>query len=241
MIPTSTRWRIVTLACVAALLVFALFWARKRRASRKDDNRAGELVLHVPRATSPIVIDGETSDRAWLDSPGPARTGAFRFPNGELARPYSDARIFWSDEFLYLALYAADEDIETRTDQTDGPLWLDDYFRVRLQANGAEYVIDVSPKGVVSDARGKPGGGYDYGWSSGVRVGHDTDGTINDPKDMDEEWVIELAIPLASIGVKGQRGERIGFSLHRCDTPKGSARVCSGWGEGPARGALVFD
>ncbi len=224
---------------VVAALVVTVVWLRSRRP--KSPASAPELVLHVPRAPSPIVVDGETNDRAWLDPPGPARTGPFQFSNGQVARPYSDARLFWSDEFLYLALYAADEDLESRTDQPDGPLWLDDSFRVRLEVSGTEYLIEVSPKGVVSDARRKPGGSYDYGWSSGVRVGHDTDGTINDPSDMDEEWVIELAIPLASIGVKGQPGARVGFSLHRCDTPKGAARVCTGWGEGQAHGVLVLD
>jgi hypothetical protein len=67
---------------------------------------------------------------------------------------------------------------------------------------------------------------------------------INDTKSKDEEWAIELAVPLASIGMKGERGENIGMSIRRCDIPFGVPRVCSGWGEGPVdrgRGRIVLE
>jgi hypothetical protein len=55
---------------------------------------------------------------------------------------------------------------------------------------------------------------------------------------MDEEWVIEMAIPFESLGLKGESGERIGFSVTRCDTPKEMPRICAGWGEVSADAAL---
>jgi hypothetical protein len=58
---------------------------------------------------------------------------------------------------------------------------------------------------------------------------------------MDEEWVIEMAIPFESLGLKGERGESIGFAVRRCDTPKGGGRVCGSWGEGDARGRIVLE
>jgi hypothetical protein len=61
---------------------------------------------------------------------------------------------------------------------------------------------------------------------------------------MDEEWVIEMAIPFESLGMRGEPGESVGFSVRRCDTPKGSPRVCAGWGEPTAEtalGTLVLD
>jgi len=138
-------------------------------------------------------------------------------------------------------LYAADEDIRTRTHTPDGPLWLDDSFRVVLTHGSTEYAIDVSPEGVITDGMRTDGGAFDYGWSSGARVGHDTDGTINDSRDSDEEWVIELAVPFASVGMAGVPGESIGLSVRRCDTPKRSARVCGAWGAGSTRGRIVLN
>ena len=201
-------------------------------------------VLHVPHLPGSITLDGDTDDPGWTQPPGPARTGPFVLENGALARPYSNTRLLWGDGHLYLSLYAADEDIQTTTTQPDGPLWLDDSFRLTFVRGGVEYSIEVSPKGVVTDAIRKSGGAFDYSWSSGVHVSPEIDGTINKSNDMDEEWVIEMAIPFESLGMRGEPGESVGFSVRRCDTPKGSPRVCAGWGEPTAEtalGTLVLD
>jgi hypothetical protein len=212
-------------------------------------------VLAVPHLAGAVALDGDTDDPGWTQPPGPARTGAFRLASGAEARPYSDARLLWGDGHLYLALYAADEDIRTRTDEADGPLWLDDSFRLTFWREGIEYAIEVSPKGVVTDAVKVTGRGYDYSWSSGVHVSPELDGTLNKPDDMDEEWVIEMAIPFEALGLRGERGESLGFSVRRCDTPKApqglrtlarepsqtQTRVCASWGEGEPRGRLVLE
>src|SRR5579859_4140395 len=201
-----------------------------------------EVVLHVPHLAGAITLDGDTDDPGWTQPPGPARTGPFTLANGAEARPYSDARMLWGDGHLYLALYASDEDIRTRTTDPDGPLWLDDSFRVAFRRGDVEYVIEVSPKGVVTDSvRRGAGGAYDYSWSSGVHVSPELDGTINKHEDMDEEWVIEMALPFESIGMKGEPGETVGIAIRRCDEPKGQPRICGAWGEGDVRARLVLD
>ena len=219
----------IAVALLAIAVGAGLFVARRGARGRPND---GERVARVPRAATPVVIDGETNDPAWLAAPGPLRTGVFEFAGGAPGRPFSEARLLWRDDVLYVALYAADEDIRTRVEKPDGPLWLDDSFRMTFRNAGVEYAIEVSPKCVVSDGkRTKPTGHFDYSWSSGVRVGCDTDGTINDSRDMDEEWVVEAAIPLAAIGAKPAAGESFGMTIQRCDTPKGAPRVCTSWGE----------
>ena len=190
----------------------------------------GDPVLRVPHVPGSITLDGDMDDPGWVKSPGPARTGAFVLASGHEARPYSNTRIVWGDGYLYLALYGADEDIESHTDEPDSPLLLEDAFHIVFSRPGVEYVIDVSPKAVVTDAIRKDGGAWDFAWSSGAHVSKEMDGTINDPNNTDEEWAIEMAIPFESLGMKGERGETIGLSLSRCDTPKGVPRVCAGWG-----------
>jgi hypothetical protein len=102
-------------------------------------------------------------------------------------------------------------------------------------------VIEVSASGVVTDAMQMAGGAPDYSWQSGIDVSHENDGTLNDDGDDDEEWILEMAIPLRSLGLTGATGERIDFSVRRCDTPKGTTgRVCGGWGENE-RGVIILD
>ena len=160
----------------------------------------------IPRASTPIKIDGELDEPTWTGNP--ARTGAF--PPG---KPYSDARLLSDDTTLYVALYAADEDIETRTNEHDA-------FRLVFDVKGTEYEIEVSPKCVITD-----GGGA----GSGARVACDVDGTIDDPRDMDEEWVVEMALPLAAIGI--ERHVPFGLTIARCDTPKNERRSCTSWSQ----------
>jgi hypothetical protein len=204
----------------------------------------GGPVLRVPHAPGAITLDGDMDDPGWVTSPGPARTGAFELANGREARPYSNTRIVWGDGYLYLALYAADEDIESHADQPDSPLLLEDAFHIVFSQPGVEYVIDVSPKAVITDSICKAGGACDFAWSSGAHASKEIDGTVNNPNNTDEEWAVEMAIPFESLGMKGERGETIGLSLSRCDTPKGVPRVCAGWGEvspDQRRGILVLE
>jgi len=204
-----------------------------------------ELRLVVPRAKTAPVLDGELTDAVWVDDV--VRTGPFLESGGaSLARPYSEARFSWGDGQLYVGLYASDEDIRATHDAADGQVWRDDSFRLAFHddAPGArEYLFDVSALGVLADGirgDGSPAT-VDYTWSSHARIGHELEGSPNDPSNNDEEWVLEIAIPLASLGKQGVRGERLGLWVSRCDTPKGQPRACGDWGRTHGRGVLVLD
>lgn len=196
--------------------------------------------LSVPRATTDMSVDGELDEAAWNDSA--SRSGPF-MSGGEVARPYADARFTWRDGVLYVALYAADENIVAPEDTHDEPLWTGDYFHLVFRQGDIERVIDVSPRGVLTDARRVGGGPFDARWESGAKVAVDRDGTLGDESDEDEEWVVEMAIPMDALGLKGARGERIGLELGRCDrlrNPDGSSRrTCATWGD--RRSQLVLE
>ena len=97
---------------------------------------------------------------------------------------------------------------------------------------------------MITDSIRRDGGAWDPTWSSGAHASREIDGTINDAKNQDEEWAIELAVPFESLGMRGEPGENVGMSLSRCDTPKGVARTCAGWGNAPGdrvRGRIVLE
>jgi hypothetical protein len=161
--------------------------------------------------------------------------------DGSDGKPYSDAKLVWGDGHLYLMLYAADEDIEA-THDSESAVWLDDAFHLAFTAGDAQRAFDVSPRGAVTDGLRRGNEPFDWSWQSGAHVSKEMDGTINDPRDRDEEWVIEMAIPFDALGLEGKRGERLGFAAHRCDTPKTGQRLCASFGEGGAGFAvLVLD
>ena len=233
---------------VAALLAAAGGALYARRTFSRDGVAAAAIsaavaqpgpLLLVPHGKGPITLDGDTDDPGWVKPPGPARTGPFLIESGDQAVPYTHVRLVWADEYLYLALFASDEDIECRVDQPDAPFAPDDDFmRIVFTRGDTEYAFDVSPNAVVTDSIRRSGGAWDTSWNSRAITSRELGGTMNHPSDLDEEWEIELAIPLASLGLAAEPGETIGVSFHRCDKPKEAPRVCSGWGDGGGTGKI---
>ena len=245
-----TRVRLVGIVAIVALAVLCERQARQGRAavslaSLTSARARGDIVLPVPHAPGPITLDGDTDDPAWVMPPGPARTGAFLYEDGRPARPYSSARFVWGGDYLYLALYASDQDIVSHTDQPDQPIPLeDDFFEVIFQQGDVEYSILVTPKALITDGVRRGGGSWDLSWNSGAHASWEIDGSLNNSKGKDEEWAIELAVPFESLGLQGEVGENIGLSIRRCDIPKGAPRICAGGGDGPGdhvRGRIVLD
>jgi hypothetical protein len=174
------------------------------RASAAKARLSAANALRVPRATRPVRIDGEMNEADW---PAAAVTGAFVDVTGQPVAPHSEARFLWSGRTLFLGLYAADENIQSATDA----------FRVELEAeNGERLAMRLGPTGSVSP------------WAPGVRVGHDTDGTIDDVRDDDEEWIVETAVPLERLGL-GSKGGRVAVYISRCDTPKDGIERCGSY------------
>lgn len=152
----------------------------------------------IPHTNGSIKVDGEWDEPDWSAR---ALRGQFRADDGQLARPSSEARFLHDGSNLLIALYAADENIETADafDVTVGALQL------HVDATG-----NVTPP------------------IAGVHaaVGYD-EGTRDNPNDEDEEWVVELGIPLATVGLRA--GVHQTLRSGRCDTPKDGVRRCGTW------------
>jgi hypothetical protein len=181
---------------------------------------------------------GELDDDAWS---GALRSGPFRRDDGSSARPHSEARLVWGEGQLFVGLYAADDDVRAPVLERDGPVWLHDSFQLRLRTGNETFQIDVSARGTLTDARGVDGGPLDFAWSSDARVAADVDGTIDDGSDRDEEWVIEIAIPLSSFHLRGRTGEHLEFSVRRCSDFREGGRGCGAWGRESSPIVLDFE
>lgn len=182
-----------TLAIVVAVLTCGC-----KRSGSHEQQPPPSSPDAIPHTTGPIKIDGEWDEPDW---PERAQRGQFRAANGELARPSSEVRLLHDDRDLIVALYAADENIETS-----------DAFDLGV----GMLALHVDASGTVTP------------FTPGVRaaVGYD-EGTRDDPKDDDEEWVVEIAMPLANIGLLPGIPKIV--SAARCDVPKDGVRRCGSW------------
>ena len=134
-----------------------------------------------------------------LDEPAwnaSATRGVFE-ADGVQARPYSEIRILRDETHVLVGLYAADEDIRS-----------DDSFDISLGGGG--FVTHLTAGGRATPAS--------------VRTAVDRDGSIDDPSDDDEEWVVEAAIPIAELGPAP-----VAITAERCDTTKDHVKRCSSW------------
>ncbi len=227
-----------TLRRGAVLLAAALLSIGCKRPQERPAPaaQAAAAVVRVTRSPTPIKPDGEANEPQWNATA--TRTGHFVDTQGQEARPYSEGRFMWDANNLYVYLYAADNDIEAHVKDHDGPVWIDDAFALHIRPASADggaaatYSFDINPAGTVTDARVPPGGKPDVSWESGIKLGVDLDGTLNDSTGQDdEEWVIEAAIPLASMGLTGAPGTRFYVDIGRCDTPRRTKeRRCGAWG-----------
>ena len=198
--------------------------------------------LAVPRVVGPVKIDAELEGKKiWEADTGV--TPNFKDAAGHGMVPFTQAKARWGDGQLYLMLYAGDLDLQGRVREHDGPVERDDAFHLEFGAGDEVRVISVSVLGTVADSlcrRSATGRTCDRGWDSHARVAVDSDGTLNKVGDNDEEWVIEMAIPLASLGVKDAHpGTKIPFSVRRCEVGHGQNHGCGGWGDRP-RGELAL-
>jgi hypothetical protein len=170
------------------LLSVVLLAACKDRPSKLD--RVQPLPHEIALASMAIKLDGELDERDWNAR---ANRGVFLGADGKLARPYSEIRLLADRENLYVALYAADEDIESS-----------DAFELKL-----------GPLSVSAHADGKV--------TPALAAGVDRDGSLDKPKDDDEEWVVELAVP------RDRLTEPLAITAIRCDTPKDGKSRCGHW------------
>jgi len=185
-------------------------------ALAKDPDAVPEL--RVPRTTdgSAIVIDGKLDEPAWKKA---AVAGPFVHPgNGKYDAallPGGIAKILWDDAYLFVGFEVKDETVRGGFPEgaRDPHLWERDTVEIMIDPDGDGdnrdyYEIQVNPQNLVFDTRydsyNSPNGGGKgpFGheeWSASLTSAVVVHGTIDNPSDKDEGYVVEMKIPWASL------------------------------------------
>jgi len=183
--------------------------------------RSGRDYL-VHRVKGAIEIDGVLAESAWdrADKAGPF----VRSLDGKPTSAATEARLLWDDDYLYVAFLAEDTNVSGAFFKDDEKLYTSNVVEIFLDpsGDGSHYdEIEVAPTNALFDASFAGGArqGMDLSWSSRAKHAVRVDGTLNDPRDVDRGWTVELAIPFASLtGMpkpRPQRGDRWKFNLYR--------------------------
>jgi hypothetical protein len=160
-------------------------------------------VYQVSRAKGPIIVDGKMDEATWKD----AVVKSFDyFYRGD--KPYekqtSEFRMLWDDENLYLMYICQDTSLTARETKPDGRPYLDDCaeffclpipdslsFHFGFEINITKAAYDYVMLWKYYNNRHFFVPGYNPAYKYEVTY----DGTINNDKDKDKMWQMEIAIP----------------------------------------------
>jgi hypothetical protein len=201
-----------------------------------------DVAYAVHRTSGPIVVDGLLAESSWDRA---EKAGPFvRSLDGKPATAATEARLLWDDDHLYVAFLCEDANVSGAFVKDDDKLYTSNVVEIFLNpsGDGSHYdEIELAPTNALFDASfsGGPRQGMDLSWSSRARHAVHLDGTLNDPRDVDRGWTVELAIPFASLtGMpkpRPQRGDRWKFNLYRLRQGPGQPGEGQAWSP-PMRG-----
>lgn len=186
-------------------------------------SRAGEsrVEMRAARAATAPVIDGKLDDAVWQNAP------AYPLHRPRDQREFSDTlhangtvRFAWDDRYFYFAAQFDDDDVISYKDEDDdylfrygdlaelfiGPADNTWYWELYASPLGRQATIFWSGMGNLVDwpedfrAPGVP-----TGILKDVRfeVAATVDGTLNDWRDVDKGWVVEMAVPVSELTKMG--------------------------------------
>ncbi len=179
------------------------------------------------RASGPVTIDGKLDEADWQSVPGvnfylPV-TGAKPISNTE-------GKVLWDDKCLYVAFKASDKDIWSYMTDRDSQTCLEDVLEIFFKTDPTKEPycnFEINALGTVYDAYTikKADGCMDGRWKrwncKGLKVGISINGTLNNPNDIDDYWIMEVAIPFSSLPSLGGKIPNVGdkwmFQLARYD------------------------
>ena len=155
------------------------------------------------RTEGALKIDGKLDESSWQKA---KETEAFEDISGAgFAEPKykTTAKMLWDDDFLYVGAILEEPNIDAKLTQRDTIIYYDNDFEVFIDpdTDGHNYFeIEVNAKNVLFDLMlDKPyrvGGDFFLQWDCpGIQSAIHIEGTLNNPKDTDKFWSVEMAIP----------------------------------------------
>ena len=184
-------------------LIFAVLCISSS-AALAQNTATRPLTYNCLRAETPIHIDGNLDDPAWRKAQW---TGDFIDIEGA-AKPTprfrTRVKMLWDDKYLYIAAELEEPDVKATLTQHDSVIFHDNDFEVFLKPlpdTPSYYEFEMNALNTGWDLflpkPYKSGGKPDNSWDiAGLETAVAVQGTLNDSKDKDRGWTLEIAYPL---------------------------------------------
>jgi hypothetical protein len=155
------------------------------------------------RAPEPITIDGDLKDAAWAAAPWTDDFGDIEGDKQSKPRFRTRVKMLWDDEALYIAAELEEPHVWATLKEHDSVIFNDNDFEVFLDPDGDNHLygeLELNALNTTWDLLlNKPyraGGRAINAWEiTGLKTAVKVDGTLNDPRDKDQGWTVEIKWP----------------------------------------------
>jgi Carbohydrate family 9 binding domain-like len=169
------------------------------------------------RAGHRLQIDGKPDEAEWQRAPWSDEFVDIEGASKPAPRFRTRMKMLWDDRYLYIAAELEEPHVWATLTAHDSVIFHDNDFEVFLNPSGDgknyfEFEINALNTGwdLFLAKPYRLGGKADNGWEiPGLRTAVHVDGTLNDPKDQDRGWTVEIAFPWTAFE------ERSGFARPR--------------------------
>ena len=176
------------------------------------------------RVRTPLRIDGRLDDSAWRRAAWTADFVDIEGPTKPRPRFRTRAKMLWDDDFLYIGAELSEPHVWATLTAHDSVIFRDNDFEVFLNPSGDglnyfEFELNALNTGwdLFLPKPYKKKGSADNSWEiAGLLTAVHVDGTLNDPRDRDRRWTVEIAFPWAAFSSR---------AAVRCPSPGDSWRV----------------
>ena len=155
------------------------------------------------RAGQPIRIDGRLDDAPWAKAPWTDDFVDIEGAAKPAPRFRTRAKMLWDDRYLYVAAELEEPHVWATLTAHDSVIFHDNDFEVFLNPSGDslnyfEFEINALNTGwdLFLPKPYRAGGKADNSWEiPGLQTAVAVNGTLNDPRDRDRGWTVEIAFP----------------------------------------------
>jgi hypothetical protein len=155
------------------------------------------------RAPAPITIDGDLKDPAWAAAPWTDDFVDIEGDKKPKPRFKTRVKMLWDDEALYIAAELEEPHVWANLKEHDSVIFYDNDFEVFLDPDGDNHLygeLELNALNTTWDLLlTKPYRDHGHAinaWEiTGLKTAVKIDGTLNDPRDKDRGWTVEIKWP----------------------------------------------
>jgi hypothetical protein len=160
------------------------------------------------RANGPVTIDGKLDDAAWQAVPWTEDFVDIEGDRRPRPRFKTRAKMLWDDKYFYIGAELEEPHVWGMLTKHDSVIFNDNDFEVFIDPDGDNHnyaELEINALNTTWDLLLKKpyrdGGPALHEWEiPGLKTAVHVDGTLNEPRDTDRGWSVEIAIPWEVLG-----------------------------------------